>query len=147
MAPVQVNSPPITEDKSETLVVSPPQSYSWRTIIFVWLSAGILFLVVYSLRDPEKKPKTNPGDQLAEFLEKYDAPDFVESTENDVPRPPIPTKILVYKRENIRVVFGANAFDGSPPPYKWKIVGAVTDNTRDPIEPTEVARILAPRKK
>jgi hypothetical protein len=57
-------------------------------------------------------------------------PSSDDSTDHDNPRPPIPSRIVEYKKQRLRFLFipGGGSKLGDPPPYKWKFVG-VTDMT------------------
>jgi len=58
------------------------------------------------------------------IIAKYGKPDHVTSTEFDRPRPPLVTKMLEYRKENVRFILLANAPAGTPPPYKsWLFAG------------------------
>ena len=52
-------------------------------------------------------------------------PDVDDETTFDDPRPPIPTRMLTYRKAHLRIAYFANAPLGDPPPYKWKVVGMV----------------------
>ena len=65
-----------------------------------------------------------PHDDLTLFISKYCRPDRDVSSENERPRPPIVTRQLIYKKEDVRAVYVPDAPVGSPPPYKsWKLMG------------------------
>lgn len=80
-------------------------------------------------------------------IAKYGKADVVDSTEYDKPRPPLVTKFLTYKKENVRFVFLADAPVGSPPPYKkWKLLGAQDPTNNSVLKAEEVERRMASRK-
>ena len=43
--------------------------------------------------------------------------DEVSSSEDEVPRPPLVTKFLVYRKERVRAVYVPDALFGSAPPH------------------------------
>jgi hypothetical protein len=65
-----------------------------------------------------------------------------ESSANDDPRPPIPSRVVEYQREKLRFLFvpGNGTSLGDPPPYKWKLVGMTDMTAADPSE----ARVVPP---
>ncbi|WP_457306909.1 hypothetical protein, partial [Polaromonas sp. P5_E6] len=54
-------------------------------------------------------PTVDPGQVIA----RHGKPDRIKSTEFDKPRPPFVTKIFEYKKQNVKIVFLANAPIGS----------------------------------
>jgi hypothetical protein len=54
-------------------------------------------------------------------------PDNDESTESDVPRPPIVTRFITYKKAHLKFAYmpGGESKVGDPPPYKWKLIGLI----------------------
>lgn len=85
-------------------------------------------------------------DDLTHFISRYGAPDAEESSENEVPRPLIVTRRLIYKKENLRVVYVPDATVGTPPPYKkWKLFGLQNHESNAVIEPAEVLKIMMHR--
>lgn len=80
-------------------------------------------------------------------IAKYGQPDVIDSTEYDKPRPPLVTKFVIYKNENVRFVFLADAPVGSPPPYKkWKLLGAQDPRNDSVLKAEEVEKRMANRK-
>jgi len=67
---------------------------------------------------------TNDAELL---LFRCGAADIDDSTEDDNPRPPIPTRMITYKKAHLRFAYvpGGDSRVGDPPPYKWKFVGIV----------------------
>lgn len=109
---------------------------SLRTTI-VWALLGLCGLAM-----------AQPHDDLSLFISKYGKPDQINSSEYEVPRPPFVTKQLIYKRENVRVVYLADAPIGSPPPYRgWKFIGFQDQRTNEVLKAEEVVRRLEKRKK
>jgi hypothetical protein len=57
-------------------------------------------------------------------IKKYGVPDQIDTTEFDNPRPPMLSKILVYRKENVQFLFMSSALRGQASPVKWMLVGA-----------------------
>lgn len=94
------------------------------------------------------RPTPKPHDDLSLFISKYGPPDSEISSEDEVPRPPFVSRQLIYERENLRVVYLADAPMGSPPPYeKWKLMGFQNHKTDEVIEPAEAVRLLKGRER
>lgn len=98
------------------------------------VTRAVFVSLVYTLPLPVQAsefPIVNP----AEIITKYGKPDRIQSAEFEKPRPPFVTKMLEYKKQNVRYVFLANAQIGSPPPYKsWYLMG-----TQDPRDNSVIA--------
>lgn len=87
-------------------------------------------------------PTVHPDSVVA----KYGKPDRVESTEYDRPRPPIVTRMLVYRKQRVRFVFFPDAPVGSPPPYSsWKLMGAQDTRDNSVLSAAEVTRRMSGR--
>lgn len=134
-------------------------------IVFVIIPLGIgIFMAVHesATKDPAPEQRvqqreqsrgtdvaateTKPHDDLTLFISRYGPPDSEQSSENEVPRPPIVTRWLIYQKENIRAVYFPDAPVGSPPPYKkWKLIGFQHHTTNEVIRPAEVVRLMAHR--
>lgn len=88
------------------------------------------------------------NDDLSLFISKYGQPDQIKLSEHENPRPPIVSKQLIYEKENVRVVYLADAPIGSPPPYKgWKFFGFQDQRTNAVLKADEVGRRLEKRIK
>jgi hypothetical protein len=89
-----------------------------------------------------------PNDDLSLFISKFGQPDQIKSSESETPRPPIVTKQLIYRKENVRAVYVPDAPVGSPPPYKgWRLLGFQDQRTNEVLKVEEVVRRLEKRKK
>ncbi len=89
-----------------------------------------------------------PYDDLTLFISKFGPPDVDKSSENENPRPPIVTRQLIYKLENVRAVYVPEAPIGAPPPYKkWKLLGFQDHKTNAVLQPDEVVTRLEKRKR
>ncbi|MFH0888393.1 MAG: hypothetical protein V1871_04220 [Planctomycetota bacterium] len=81
------------------------------------------------------------GDNLSSIIAKYGSPDEVDSTENDIPRPPIVTKWIIYKKQRVRFSFVPDGKITDPPPYtRWKIFGIQDSITNEVLKVEEVNR-------
>jgi len=91
---------------------------------------------------------SSPLDEVDLFINKYGPPDRQDSTANDIPRPPIVTRVLIYDAEHVRATYAPDGNFGGGPPYKgWKLIGF--QDTRDDhvLKPSEVDQRLKNRKK
>lgn len=85
-------------------------------------------------------------DDSKNFISIFGEPDRIISTEYDDPRPPIVTKLLLYKKQNVQVAFIADAPVNSPPPYDaWKLLGFQDGKTKQPISNDELQRRMGKR--
>lgn len=92
--------------------------------------------------------KDMPVVDPAEIVARYGKPDRTVSTEYDKPRPPFVTRILEYKKENVRIALLANAPMGSPPPYQsWRLMGYQDLKSNEVIAEGEADRRLIARRK
>ncbi|HMN24378.1 MAG TPA: hypothetical protein PKE38_07755 [Ignavibacteriaceae bacterium] len=118
-------------------------------IIFIVVAIMISYMInSLSKKNPEESKIQTPKDDLTLFISKYGEPDQIKSSENEIPRPPILTKQLIYKKENVRAVYVPDAPVGSSPPYdKWKLLGFQDNRTNKVLQPEEVVRRLEKRQK
>lgn len=87
-------------------------------------------------------------DDLTFFISKYGEPDEIKSSEYEEPRPQIVTKQLIYKNENVRVVYVPDNSDVASPPFeKWKLLGFQDNKSNEVLKPEEVVRRLEKRQK
>jgi hypothetical protein len=114
-------------------------------------------LIRLYLKDPTELDRPGAGtssglgmtieDEAALFVAAYGPSDEESSSEHEVPLPPLVTRSLVYKPENVRAVFIADAPLGAPPPYaRWKLLGFQNEATDQPLDAAQVAQLLAKRK-
>lgn len=87
---------------------------------------------------------TNDAELL---LYRCGKPDRDESTENDVPRPPIPSRIIEYRKSKLRIAYvpGGNTRVGDPPPYKWKLLGIVDMRTNKAVSAAQLEAVISKR--
>lgn len=76
----------------------------------------------------------------------YGAPERDDSTEADVPRPPIVTRIVEYRPQSVKLVFVPEVEPGTPPPYDvWRLWGAIDMTTNTKMSIPEAADRLRSR--
>lgn len=85
-------------------------------------------------------------DDSKNFISIFGEPDRIESTEYDNPRPPIVTKLLIYKKQKVQAAFIADVPPDTPPPYDaWKLLGFQDERTNEPISNDELQRRMGKR--
>src|SRR5262249_2873529 len=80
---------------------------------------------IYSVR-LKSPPLTSGSMNDAELiLTRCGPPDSDKSTENEQPRPMIPTRLIEYRRQGVKLVFapGRDFYLSAPPPYHWHLLG------------------------
>ncbi len=87
---------------------------------------------------------TNDAELL---LYRCGKPDKDDSTENDNPRPPIPSRIIEYRKPKLRFAYapGVDTRLGDPPPYKWKMLGIVDLRTNKAVSAAQLESVLSKR--
>lgn len=91
---------------------------------------------------------SDPSDEYEAILAKYGRPERDDSTEYDTPRPPIVTRFVEYRPENVKIAFIPIGRAGEPPPYHaWKVVGYIDMNSNMKMSNWEAANKLARRAK
>jgi len=86
------------------------------------------------------------GNHYRLIIESYGQPERDASTENDSPRPPIVTRIIEYRPENVKIAFVPNAKFGEAPPYmSWKLIGCIDITTNKKLSYSEAAGRLQGR--
>ena len=92
---------------------------------------------------------TAQADDFKDLVSKFGKPSFVDSTENDRPRPTIVVKWAKYDRANVKAVFVPEGPAGASPPYPgWSLVGYVDMASDTKLEPTVAeARLRSARPK
>ena len=63
------------------------------------------------------------SDDVGLLISRCGKPSLDDSTAYDHPRPPIVTRWVEYRKQNVHVVFVADAPLNTPPPYRWKFMG------------------------
>ena len=103
-------------------------------------AAGLLVMMAYTGTERPSRTAARHAeaseDQLMEALRKYGPADEDESSEYEVPRPPLVTRRLTYRQARVRIVFLAKGPIGSPPPYAgWTLMSFQDPKTNAVIEP------------
>jgi hypothetical protein len=88
---------------------------------------------------PTAAETLNAKDDLDLFVKRYGMPDVDDSTLHDDPRPPIVTRWLVYKKENVKALY-VHENDGS-----WKWVGFMDAKSKGIVKPEQVAERMKKR--
>jgi hypothetical protein len=88
------------------------------------------------------------SNDAALLLVRCGTPSLDDSTENDDPRPPIPSRTIEYKKQGLRFMYipGGGAKLGDPPPYQWKFVGITDMAASDPANARVVSHAEAVRR-
>ena len=89
---------------------------------------------------------TNQIDEYGPIIAKFGKPERDDSTENDMPRPPIVTRLVEYLPENIKIIFVPTGKFGDSPPFSgWKVMGYIDVGTDNKMSSTEVSERLRSR--
>lgn len=110
--------------------------------------AGCLALAACSPdadRSVSDKVTVAPRDDYEVIVQRFGPPDADDSTDHDVPRPPIPSRWITYEQEHVRFVFIPDAKLGDAPPYRWRLAGTTDPRNREPIAPAVAVKRLAAR--
>jgi hypothetical protein len=91
---------------------------------------------------------TTATDDRTLFIKQFGVPDSEGTTAFDYPRPPIPTRWLVYRAERVRVTYYPDVPEGTPPPYShWKLLGLQDEGTDEVLSWATVRLRLAKRER
>ena len=110
-------------------------------VVVFFLGVVVVVIGVFSqvsedtARRPSATAQTAPTMDAADSLiAKCGKPSLDDSTANDNPRPPIPTRMIENRAKKLRFMFipGDGATIGSPPPYHWQLAGITDMTARDP---------------
>lgn len=85
---------------------------------------------------------TNDSELL---VDRCGNPDTVLDTSDDDPRPPIPTRILTYRKAHLKIAFTSNAPIGDPPPYQWKLFGLIDTRNNKAVTTNDLQSMLRQR--
>jgi hypothetical protein len=94
-----------------------------------------------STETPAQSIYTDDADRL---IARCGRPSLDDSTADDKPRPPIPSRWIEYDQQKLRFMFipGAGAKLGDLPPYHWGLTGITDITARDPSQ----ARAIMPHE-
>jgi hypothetical protein len=109
-----------------------------------------MILVTCSLESPSATSRTSlngPRDDYDVVVRRFGLPDEDDSTDRDVPRPPIPTRWITYRSEHVKFLFVPDAKLGDPPPYRWKLLGSTDPRTQQPISASLAVQRLSTRNR
>ncbi len=120
-------------------------AYFFGSIFIVF----VIYAVIGSISEQTHNSRTVSAvvDDLTLLISKYGPPDTDESTAYDNPRPPIVTRIITYKKQNLSAAYVVDALVGEPPPYKkWKLIGFQYAKSKAVMKPQEAFNRLEKRK-
>jgi hypothetical protein len=69
-------------------------------------------------------------------------PDTEIDTSLDNPRPPIPSRLLTYRKAHLRFLYVPHDGVDQPPPYHWKFMGIVDTRNHKGIGPDDMQSTL-----
>jgi hypothetical protein len=72
-------------------------------------------------------------------------PDKVLDTSEDDPRPPIPSRILTYRKAHLKIAYIPTGQMGEPPLYHWKLMGLIDTRTNTAVRADELQSTLQRR--
>lgn len=116
---------------------------AFGSVLVVAFFLGVVIVVIgvfsQASKDTGNHPittaQTTPTMDAADSLvAQCGKPSLDDSTANDDPRPPIPTRMIEYRAKKLRFIFvpGDGATMGSPPPYRWQLAGITDMTAKDP---------------
>jgi hypothetical protein len=80
------------------------------------------------------------------FMARYGPPSEDRSTEKDVPRPRVVSRILTYRAERVRATYRVDSpFGASRSQRRWKLTGYTDPVLNEPLDAEEVERRMAGR--
>jgi hypothetical protein len=97
-----------------------------------------------SLQEGDRSSSSYQWDEYAPIVAKYGRPERDDdSTQYHASRPPIVTRLIEYRVENVRISFAPTGRFGDPPPNdSWKLIGYIDINTNTKISSAAVAKRL-----
>ena len=96
----------------------------------------------------DRAKDSDPSDEYGPIIATYGPPDRDDSTAYDTPRPPIVTRFVEYRPENVKIAFFPVGTIGDPPPYRaWKVIGYIDISTNAKISNEQAADRLRRRNK
>jgi len=139
-----------TGQKPSVRVVDGRPKYTFLKILVVGIGALMLYGMISSMDSPSPNiaPASPSVSNDAELLLSRCGPaDRDSSTENDDPRPPIPTRFIEYKKAHLKFAYvpGAGSKVGDPPPFRWKFFGIIDTRTGKAITADEIKGTLQHR--
>ncbi len=132
--------------KASTL--SPIKKLMVAVVVFLFLTVLFVKFVnqdsnTHALRDSLGRPApAGATDDAGLLIGRCGPPSGDESSENDSPRPLIPSRVVEYQQYGLRAMFtpGDGTKVGDPPPYHWKLVGITDMQTEATVMPDEAAK-------
>jgi hypothetical protein len=94
----------------------------------------------------DRASASSSTDDYSAIIAKYGKPERDDSTEYDTPRPPIVTRFVEYRPENVKIAFVPVGKFGEPPPYNgWKVIGYIDIESNTKMSSGEATERLARR--
>lgn len=72
-------------------------------------------------------------------------PDKVLDTSWDNPRPPIPSRLLTYRKAHLKIAYLPSGAIGEPPPYHWKFMGLIDTRNNSAVSADRLKSTLQQR--
>ena len=118
--------------------------YNWLKYLGVFI---LVIVVLKALPDTKNDHQNFSGESTLNdadlLLSRCGTPEVDDSTAHDHPRPPIVTRWMIYKKANTEIMFApGNGKVGDPPPYYWKLIGALDPKKKQPLKAEELIRRL-----
>lgn len=126
--------------------------------VLLWLLVILLALIVFNAATNPSGglgtsssgsvvPPSSLGRDDAELLiSRCGNPDVDDSTAYDNPRPPIPTRMVTYKKAHLRFAYiPRDSQPGKPPPYRWKMLGIVDTRNESAVTAATLKATLTKR--
>jgi len=100
-------------------------------VVGIFVGVLVVLLIIGAVVEQTEKPRmSNDAERLISICGQ---PTKDDSTEFDIPRPIIPSRIIEYKPQKLRFMFiPAGGSIGDPPPYGWKLIGITDMTAKDP---------------
>lgn len=99
-----------------------------------------------SLESADKSISSTPNNDADLLISRCGAPDKDDSTAYDTPRPPIPTRLITYKRAHLMFAYYPDDKKvGDPPPYTWKLLGIKDTRTNTAVKAQHLRSVLSRR--
>ncbi len=121
--------------------------FSWANRALCFAAFVVLGAIVGCDTSSNVTPAA-PVKNAAELLvDRCGKPDIDDSTAYDNPRPPIPSRLITYKKAHLMFGYipGGDARIGDPPPYSWTLLGVSDTRTKKAIPAAQMKAVLTSR--
>lgn len=126
-------------------------SYGAKLLLGLIAALAVILMVNGSCNTTPSKVTYNstpaPTNDAELLLSRCGTPDIDDSTQYDSPRPPIPTRLITYRKARLRFAYvpGGGAKIGDPPPYQWRLMGIVDTRTNTALSAANLKPVLSGR--